>query len=97
MFAEQKFMCIFSMLFGASLIILSQKARKEHLRSSDMQNRRLFFLALFGLIHAYFIWYGNVLFMYAICGLAMLLLRRKKSTPQIRIGIAFLAVGSLTS
>ena len=48
-----------SMLFGASLVMLSQKARKEHIRSSGLQNRRLLFLAIFGLIHAYFIWYGD--------------------------------------
>lgn len=96
-FADQKFMSIFSMLFGASLVMLSQKARKEHLRSTDLQNRRLLFLALFGLVHAYFIWYGDVLFMYAICGFAMFVFRRKKSAFQIRTGIALLAVGSLIS
>lgn len=96
-FADQKFMSIFSLLFGASLVMLPQKARKEHLRSPDLQNRRLLFLALFGLIHAYLIWYGHVLFMYAICGFAMFVFRRKKSVFQIRTGIALLAVGSLIS
>jgi len=96
-FADQKFMSIFSMLFGASLVMLSQKARKEHLRSTDLQNRRLIFLAFFGLVHAYLIWYGDVLFMYAICGFAMFIFRRKKSVVQIRVGIALLVVGSLIS
>jgi len=96
-FADQKFMSIFSMLFGASLVMLSQKARKEHLRSTDLQNRRLMFLALFGIVHAYLIWYGDVLLMYAICGFAVFVFRRKKSVFQIRTGIALLAIGSLIS
>ncbi len=35
-FADGKFMAIFSMLFGAGIIMLSSKAKKEQLRSSDL-------------------------------------------------------------
>ena len=96
-FANKKFMSIFSMLFGASLVMLSQKAQKEHMRSSDLQNRRLLFLALIGLAHAYFLWYGDVLFLYAICGFVIFVFRRKKSAFQIRAGIALLVIGSAIS
>lgn len=96
-FGDQKFMSIFSMLFGASLVMLSQKARKEHLRSTDLQNRRLIFLGIFGLIHAYFFWYGDILFAYAVCGFLMFIFRRRKSYIQIRVGIVFLIIGSLIS
>ncbi|OEK07069.1 DUF418 domain-containing protein [Roseivirga misakiensis] len=96
-FADQKFMSIFSMLFGASIMMLSQKARKENLRSTELQNRRFIFLALIGLGHAYFLWYGDILFAYAVCGFFMFSFRNKKTKVQIRAGIALLVVGSLIS
>ncbi len=96
-FADQKFMAIFSMMFGASVVMLSQKARKEQVRSTDLQNKRFIFLAIFGLLHAYLLWFGDVLFVYAICGFFMFIFRSKKSSVQIRTGIIFLIVGSLIS
>lgn len=96
-FADQKFMAIFSMLFGASIVMLSQKARKEHMRSTDLQNRRFVFLAIFGLIHAYLIWYGDILFVYAICAFFMFMFRNKKSGVQMKAGIILLIIGSAIS
>lgn len=96
-FADQKFMAIFSMLFGASIVMLSQKARKDNLRSTDLQNRRFIFLAFIGLLHAYFIWYGDILLLYAVCGFFMFSFRSKKTKVQIRAGIIFLIIGSLIS
>ena len=90
-------MAIFSMMFGASIVMISQKARKEHLRSTDLQNTRFIFLALFGLVHAYLIWFGDVLFLYAVCGFFMFLFRSKKSHVQIRTGVIFLVIGSAIS
>ena len=96
-FADQKFMSIFSMLFGASIMMLSQKARKENLRSTDLQNRRFIFLAIIGLAHAYLLWFGDILFAYAVCGFLMFSFRNKKTKVQLRAGILLLAVGSLIS
>lgn len=96
-FAYKKFEAIFAMLFGAGLVMLSQKAMREHLRSADLQNRRLIFLGLFGILNAYLIWYGDVLLMFSICGLLMFIFRRKRSAVQIRAGIIFLFIGSAIS
>lgn len=96
-FADQKFMAIFSMMFGASIVMLSQKAQKEDMRSSALQSRRFIFLAIIGLLHAYLIWYGDVLFAYAVCAFFMFRFRSKKSAALVKIGIAFLVIGSLIS
>ena len=96
-FSDQKFLGIFSMLFGASIVMLSQKARKEHLRSTDLQYKRFVYLGIFGLVHAYLLYYGDVLLMYAICGLLMFIFRSKKTSTQLRAGILLLAIGSAIS
>jgi len=96
-FADQKFMALFSMLFGASIIILSNRARKEHIRSGDLQRKRLFWLLIFGFVHAYFIWYGDMLVAYAICGFFMFIFRRRKTRALFRAGVIFLAIGSAIS
>src|SRR3546814_8236602 len=51
--------------------------------SSDLQGRspaaahyaRMIWLALFGLAHFYLIWFGDILFLYAMCGLLLFLFR----------------------
>tara|TARA_B100000965_G_scaffold383785_1_gene383374 strand:+ start:3446 stop:4681 length:1236 start_codon:yes stop_codon:yes gene_type:complete len=96
-FANQKFQAIFVMLFGASMVMLSQKAQRENLRSTDLQNRRFIYLGVLGLLHAYLLWYGDILFTLAICGLLMFIFRRKKSATQLRAGVIFLVIGSVIS
>lgn len=96
-FVDKKFEAIFVMLFGASMVMISQKARREHLRSSDLQNRRFVYLGIIGILHAYLLWYGDVLLALAITGLLMFVFRRKKSSTQIRAGIIFLIIGSAIS
>lgn len=96
-FAEKKFLAVFAMLFGASIMMLSNKAKKEHLRSGDLQSRRFSWLLIIGLLHAYLLWYGDVLLFFAICGFFMFIFRSKKSRVLFRLGIIFLLVGSLAS
>jgi uncharacterized protein len=96
-FADQKFMSIFSILFGASLIMLSNKARKEHLRSGNLQSRRFAALLFIGLLHAYLLWAGDILVTYAICGFLMYYLRGKKTKTLFRLAVVFLAIGSVIS
>lgn len=96
-FADKKFLAIFAMLFGASMIMLSNKARKEHLRSGDLQSRRFVWLLILGLAHAYLLWYGDMLVAFAICGFFMFIFRSRKTKVLFRTGIIFLAIGSLIS
>lgn len=96
-FADQKFMSIFSMLFGASIIMISSKAKKEQLRSGNLQSRRFLGLLGLGVLHAYLLWSGDVLVAYAICGFLMYYFRTRKSKALFRTGLIFLAVGSAIS
>jgi uncharacterized protein len=83
-FADTRFMSIFSMLFGAGVILFTQRAELKGKRSMVLHYKRMFWLLIFGLIHAYFIWPGDILVAYAICG-SLVFFFRKKSIRTLSI------------
>lgn len=93
--ADQKFMGIFSMLFGVGVLIFSQGIEAKGLASAPMHYRRNAWLLLFGLIHGYLFWYGDILFSYALCALWVYLLRNKSVRTLFLLGILFIAISSI--
>jgi uncharacterized protein len=73
-FAEGKMRGLFSMLFGAGVILLTQRAeaRGAGVRVADIYTRRNMWLVLFGMIHGYLIWSGDILFYYGTAALLFL-------------------------
>src|SRR5258706_11965699 len=67
--ADQKFMSIFSMLFGAGIILMWQNAERSGARPTVLHYRRVGWLILFGLLHAYLLWNGDILYTFGMCGL----------------------------
>ncbi|MCK5126094.1 MAG: DUF418 domain-containing protein [candidate division Zixibacteria bacterium] len=90
----EKMMAIFSMLFGGGLILMMERAEKAGRKLGGIYYRRLFWLLLFGLIHAYFFWYGDILVSYAICGLVIFLFRKRGVKTLIILGIVVLLLGA---
>ena len=76
-FADTRFMSIFSILFGAGVVLFSNNAEAKGKKVGALHYKRMFWLLLFGLLHAYFIWEGDILVAYAICGCLIYLLRKK--------------------
>lgn len=76
---EGKMRCIFTMLFGAGFLVLSGRAEgrgiESQLRMPDIYFRRTMWLILFGMLHAYFVWAGDILFYYGVGGLLLFPLR----------------------
>ena len=100
--ADGKFRGLFSLLFGASLLLFVERADAAGRDGEALQRRRLGWLALFGLLHFYLLWWGDILFIYAVCGFFALALRHL--TPRALTGWALaiyaggvLAMGSLTA
>src|SRR5258708_23123865 len=83
LFADQKFISIFSMLFGAGIVLMWRKAERSGARPARLHYRRMGWLILFGLLHAYLLWYGDILYAYGICGLFVCLFRRKSPRTLI--------------
>jgi uncharacterized protein len=89
--ADQKFMTIFSMLFGAGIFLMAQRAVESGRRPAGLHYRRMVWLMLFGMMHAYLLWRGDILFLYGFCGLVVYLLRRLPPGWLIALGLLSLA------
>jgi len=92
MLASGKFMSIFSILFGAGILLFTQRAELKGLNSAVLHYRRMGWLLLFGLMHAYLLWTGDILVSYSLCGMLVFLFRSKRPTTLIRIACAFFLV-----
>ena len=94
-FADQKFMTLFSLMYGAGIVLVTQNAEKRMGKSAGLHYRRTFWLLVIGLIHAHLIWYGDILVAYAICALLMYLFRRIRARYLLVIGVLWMSVHSL--
>ncbi|MCV2885186.1 DUF418 domain-containing protein [Aestuariibacter sp. AA17] len=94
LFADQKFMSVFSMLFGVGVIIFLQNLSQKRL-SNRLHFIRMGWLLVFGLVHAYLLWYGDVLFSYALCGLFIYVVRNKATKTLIMLSVIFFTIPSL--
>ena len=63
---------LFSMLFGYGLAMQYSKAKERGVSFQKLALRRLLVLVGFGIIHAFFIWSGDILITYAISGLLLM-------------------------
>lgn len=68
---EAKFMSMFALLFGAGIALFCDRLAQRQEAVFPVHARRMVWLALFGLLHAHLIWWGDVLFPYAVCGLLL--------------------------
>ncbi|HEY7313222.1 MAG TPA: DUF418 domain-containing protein [Gemmataceae bacterium] len=84
---EQKMMSLFSMLFGAGLIVMMSRSDARGSSLTGIYYRRIFWLLVFGLLHAYLLWEGDILVSYALCGFVLFLFRRLRPRTQIALGV----------
>jgi uncharacterized protein len=88
---------IFSMLFGAGMYIFITRLEKKStgLMPAELFLRRQLWLLLFGIFHAYILfWYWDVLYHYAICGIIMFAFRRLQPKQLIIAASVFLLIGT---
>jgi uncharacterized protein len=81
-----KMMTIFSMLFGAGLVLMSERNDARGVPFTGIYFRRITWLLLIGLAHAYLLWHGDVLAVYAECGFFLYMFRRLRARTLIVIG-----------
>jgi uncharacterized protein len=94
LFFDQKFMTIFSWLFGAGVVLMTARAAERGMKPAAFHYRRMLALLVFGLIHAYLIWDGDILVLYAICGAVVYPFRRLGPAALLALGLLVLVIGS---
>ncbi|RST59624.1 DUF418 domain-containing protein [Siminovitchia terrae] len=73
---QGSFYPIFAMMFGYGLVIMQRRSAIRGTSFLKISMRRLSILLIFGIIHAFFIWSGDILITYALMGMVLLLFLR---------------------
>ncbi|GAA3727309.1 DUF418 domain-containing protein [Plantactinospora mayteni] len=81
---SDKFYTLFALLFGYGLAIQMRRAGTEHV---PRMRRRLAFLLVIGLLHAVFLFFGDVLASYAIAGAVLLAMRNLSPRTVARAAV----------
>lgn len=95
---QGKFITMFSVLFGAGVLLMTERAAMKREQSvsgrldlsqtaerspAGLHYRRMAGLLVIGLIHSYFIWFGDVLVAYALCGMLLYPMRKLSTTVMV--------------
>ena len=91
---DGKMRTLFSMLFGASTLLVIERAERSGRSGWWTHCGRMLVLLGFGLAHYYLLWFGDILTLYAVAGLVIFLFRRMPAEKLVALGWAFL-VGHL--
>ena len=97
LFADQKFMAIFSMLFGASTAIICDGLARRNEPVATTYAKRITGLLIIGLFHAYLLWSGDILVSYAVASVVPFLFRNLRWQIIAAAGLGLLAAGTLLS
>jgi uncharacterized protein len=88
---DGKMRALFTMLFGASAVLIAERAEGGQPGPMQTHYRRMFWLFVIGMLHAYFLWWGDILVTYALAGLVIFPFRKLDVRWQLGIGVAVLA------
>ncbi|WP_052481302.1 DUF418 domain-containing protein [Gilvimarinus agarilyticus] len=94
LFFEGTMRGLFSLLFGASVLLLTGDWRRSTApqNMADLYYRRMVWLFLFGIIHAWLLlWFGDVLYWYALAGMFLYPARKMRARWLMVIGVLLLA------
>ena len=86
---SQKFITIFSMLFGFGFYIQFSRAKEKVINFNSYFLKRMGLLFLIGCIHSFVLWNGDILMSYAFGGVFLLLLRNWSVKKLIILAIVF--------
>lgn len=86
-FIDQKFMGLFSLLFGAGMMIFTERAEVKGIQPALISLWRNALLLGIGVLH-FLLWEGDVLMLYAISSAIVVLLRKLHPKLLVIIGVA---------
>ena len=89
---DQKFITLFSLLFGAGIVLFARRLEDKGVSPLRPFYRRMFWLLLLGLLHAYVLWHGDILVCYAICGSIAYWLQSRSVKSLLAFGAILIAI-----
>ena len=94
---DGKMRALFSMMFGAGIVLFMQRAleRDNGVRAADLLSRRMLWLMLFGAVHGWLIWAGDILYSYGLFGLLLVPMRNVRPRRQLITAGIFLVLLSV--
>jgi uncharacterized protein len=91
---DSKMRGLFSIMFGASTLLVIERAVAAGRNPARAHYGRMIVLALFGLLHFFLIWWGDILFNYAVMGMLLYFFRNlsMKALRRWAVGLAILTM-----
>lgn len=86
-YVQSSFYPLFAMLFGYGIALQYLKAKERNTKFYSFVSRRIVLLFIFGMLHAYLIWWGDILATYAFCAIFLLLAIRLNGWILIALGV----------
>ncbi|HZF46808.1 MAG TPA: DUF418 domain-containing protein [Sphingomonadaceae bacterium] len=86
---------LFTVLFGAGMALFAARAAARGAGGLGLQLRRLGWLAAFGLAHFFLLFWGDILFLYAIGGLIALPFLAIPARLLLRVGLLWYAAAAI--
>jgi uncharacterized protein len=90
-FFEGSFITLFTVMFGGGVILFTESKERKGQSVMSLYYRRNLSLLVIGLAHAYLLWYGDILVMYALCAFWVVSVRDWEPSAQIRLGLVLVA------
>lgn len=94
-FFTTNFFTMFSFLFGLGFYIFLSRAEAKGRKLIPLFYRRMFVLLIFGLLHGIFLWYGDILWTYAVAGALLFFFYKVNAKMNLIIAILLLSVISV--
>jgi uncharacterized protein len=95
-FIEGKFYSIFSFLFGFGFALQIARAEDRGDTNASLFKRRLVWLLVIGLLHAYLLWAGDILSIYAVMGWVLILVRKQSNESLLKWAVILMVIPVIT-
>ena len=92
-FVDQKFMGLFSLLFGAGMILFIDRASARGRRAVTLNLWRNALLLLIGIVHT-LVWTGDVLVAYAVASVFLVVMRKLPNRALVGAGVVVFALSA---
>ncbi|MDB5667780.1 MAG: hypothetical protein JWL74_730 [Alphaproteobacteria bacterium] len=89
-FFEGRMRGLFSFLFGASMLLVIERAQAGARSPARVHYARMGWLLVFGLLHFFFVWMGDILTLYAVAGMVAFAFRDSSRPAMLAMAGAML-------